>query len=139
MVGLVSSARRGFDPTLLRIRARGAEMCNNPIGLPRLASSVCLAVHVRDGTIVSVYPLDANLSTEELLPTAKTFNYGNAVVSPGIIDAHVHLNTPGREDWEGWAPGLWSDTCDLAGCCMILAIAHTSASVYICTQSCRHS
>src|SRR5947209_5642224 len=24
---------------------------------------------------------------------------------PGIVDAHVHFNDPGRADWEGWASG----------------------------------
>jgi len=27
------------------------------------------------------------------------------VVFPGVVDAHVHFNEPGREDWEGWAHG----------------------------------
>ena len=27
---------------------------------------------------------------------------GNLVVSPGVIDAHVHINEPGRTDWEGF-------------------------------------
>jgi allantoinase len=26
-------------------------------------------------------------------------------VFPGVIDAHVHFNQPGRTDWEGFAPG----------------------------------
>jgi len=29
-------------------------------------------------------------------------DYGNLIVMPGIIDAHVHINEPGREDWEGF-------------------------------------
>lgn len=29
-------------------------------------------------------------------------DYGDLVVMPGIIDAHVHINEPGREDWEGF-------------------------------------
>jgi len=24
-------------------------------------------------------------------------------VFPGVVDAHVHVNEPGREDWEGWS------------------------------------
>src|SRR4029078_5912273 len=24
---------------------------------------------------------------------------------PGMVDAHVHFNEPGRTDWEGWASG----------------------------------
>src|SRR5689334_2986530 len=27
------------------------------------------------------------------------------IVLPGVIDAHVHFNEPGRADWEGWATG----------------------------------
>jgi allantoinase len=26
-------------------------------------------------------------------------------VLPGVVDAHVHFNEPGRADWEGWATG----------------------------------
>lgn len=26
---------------------------------------------------------------------------GELLVSPGVIDSHVHLNQPGREHWEG--------------------------------------
>ena len=27
------------------------------------------------------------------------------IVLPGLVDAHVHFNEPGRADWEGWATG----------------------------------
>lgn len=27
---------------------------------------------------------------------------GDAVISPGLIDAHVHINEPGRKSWEGF-------------------------------------
>ncbi|WP_298900492.1 allantoinase AllB [uncultured Psychroserpens sp.] len=29
-------------------------------------------------------------------------DYQNLIVMPGIIDAHVHINEPGRESWEGF-------------------------------------
>ena len=29
-------------------------------------------------------------------------DYKNLIIMPGIIDAHVHINEPGREDWEGF-------------------------------------
>lgn len=29
-------------------------------------------------------------------------DYGNAVIMPGVIDAHVHINEPGRTEWEGF-------------------------------------
>jgi allantoinase len=28
-------------------------------------------------------------------------DYQYAVISPGVIDVHVHMNEPGREHWEG--------------------------------------
>jgi dihydroorotase-like cyclic amidohydrolase len=28
-------------------------------------------------------------------------DYGDAVVAPGVIDVHAHLNEPGRIEWEG--------------------------------------
>lgn len=36
---------------------------------------------------------------------AEVVNAKGGYVLPGIIDAHVHFNEPGREDWEGLASG----------------------------------
>ena len=36
----------------------------------------------------------------EKLESAEDF--GNAVVMPGVIDVHVHVNEPGRTEWEGF-------------------------------------
>lgn len=33
------------------------------------------------------------------------YDYGNLVIMPGLVDAHVHLNEPGRTDWEGFESG----------------------------------
>lgn len=30
------------------------------------------------------------------------FNVGNKVLMPGVIDVHVHVNEPGRTEWEGF-------------------------------------
>jgi len=30
-------------------------------------------------------------------------DFGNLVLAPGIVDAHVHVNEPGRTEWEGFA------------------------------------
>ncbi len=30
------------------------------------------------------------------------FDFGNSVIMPGCIDAHVHINEPGRTEWEGF-------------------------------------
>ncbi len=34
------------------------------------------------------------------IPTA--LDYSGSVIMPGVIDAHVHINEPGRTDWEGF-------------------------------------
>src|SRR5438132_4026 len=30
-------------------------------------------------------------------------DYGDLVIMPGLVDTHVHINEPGRTDWEGFA------------------------------------
>ncbi|MEP7765120.1 allantoinase AllB [Sanguibacter sp. 25GB23B1] len=55
-------------------------------------------VGVRDGTIVAVEPLGAGLRGRETveLDDAET-------LLPGLVDTHVHVNEPGRTEWEGFA------------------------------------
>src|SRR5215471_13734405 len=33
---------------------------------------------------------------------ARVFNVPDLVISPGLVDTHVHINEPGRTDWEGF-------------------------------------
>jgi allantoinase len=40
---------------------------------------------------------------EDLNGSSEVFDAGEHVVMPGIIDTHVHVNEPGRTDWEGFA------------------------------------
>lgn len=44
---------------------------------------------------------------KELLPYGKATNgsvetFDSFVISPGIVDSHVHINEPGRTEWEGF-------------------------------------
>jgi allantoinase len=44
-----------------------------------------------------------NIVTLDQIPSvAKIVNFGEAAVLPGLIDAHVHINDPGRAEWEGF-------------------------------------
>lgn len=36
---------------------------------------------------------------------AELHDVGDSVVMPGLVDTHVHLNDPGRADWEGFDTG----------------------------------
>lgn len=54
------------------------------------------SVHVGGGRIVSVNPVDAR-------PTGVArIDVGDWVVMPGLVDTHVHVNEPGRTEWEGF-------------------------------------
>lgn len=59
-------------------------------------------IRVEDGKIVSITPL-ATLGTLGTRGTPGTLiDAGSAVVMPGLVDTHVHINDPGRADWEGF-------------------------------------
>jgi len=54
------------------------------------------AVLIDDERIDGVVAVDAvpeGVATEDL---------GNRVLMAGLVDAHVHVNDPGRSEWEGW-------------------------------------
>ncbi len=37
----------------------------------------------------------------------KVLDYGRKVISPGLIDVHVHMDEPGRVHWEGERERKW--------------------------------
>ena len=53
---------------------------------------------VADGRIVAAAPELSGPAREEV-------DARGLLVLPGVVDAHVHLNEPGRTDWEGFATG----------------------------------
>lgn len=54
------------------------------------------SVHIEAGRIVGIETYDA--------PSARAIDIdaGSLVVFPGLVDTHVHINDPGRADWEGF-------------------------------------
>ncbi len=55
------------------------------------------SVHVESGRIAAVAAHDAVPAGAEVV------DGGDAVVMPAVVDTHVHVNEPGRTDWEGFA------------------------------------
>ncbi|WP_309068039.1 allantoinase AllB [Microbacterium sp.] len=53
-------------------------------------------VRIADGRIAGVAPFD---------PSADVVLEDREVLLPGLVDSHVHLNEPGRTDWEGFETG----------------------------------
>jgi allantoinase len=54
------------------------------------------AVLVREGNIEAVVNFD------EAPASATIHDFGNAAILPGLVDSHVHINDPGRAEWEGF-------------------------------------
>ncbi|MCX5107624.1 allantoinase AllB [Streptomyces sp. NBC_00378] len=55
------------------------------------------SVAVADGRIVDVLPHAA-----EVPAGARLEDVGDDAVLPGLVDSHVHVNDPGRSEWEGF-------------------------------------
>lgn len=58
-------------------------------------------LRIRGGKIREIEAGRALLADE----AAEIYDFGEAVVMAGVIDAHVHINEPGRADWEGFDTG----------------------------------
>ena len=54
------------------------------------------AVHIRGGRVEEVTEFD------EVPDGCPVVEAGDAVVLPGLVDSHVHVNEPGRTRWEGF-------------------------------------
>ncbi len=55
------------------------------------------SVHIEGGRI-------AALADFEACPSGVTsHDFGQALIMPGVVDTHVHINEPGRTEWEGFA------------------------------------
>src|SRR6266705_3067625 len=53
-------------------------------------------VLVQDGRILDVVPPD------QIPAQVSVKDFGDAAMLPGLVDSHVHINDPGRTEWEGF-------------------------------------
>lgn len=86
-------------------------------GMKRLCTALCIcaslhsfifAVLVERGKIKRVARLnaaDGPSAKAQARAAARSGteveDFGSAIISPGLIDVHVHMNEPGRVEWEG--------------------------------------
>jgi len=54
------------------------------------------AIHIRQGTVTSISAFD------DVPGNCQLFDADESVVMPGLVDTHVHINEPGRTEWEGF-------------------------------------
>ena len=55
-----------------------------------------VAIHIEHGVITSIANYDESPAGVPI------YEAGDNVVMPGIVDTHVHINEPGRAEWEGF-------------------------------------
>ena len=55
-------------------------------------------IGIRNGVIVAIEPLGNGLHGDKVIELAD-----DETLLPGLVDTHVHVNEPGRTEWEGFA------------------------------------
>src|SRR5579859_7763865 len=53
-------------------------------------------IHIHGGVIRKISGL------EDVSPASLIYEAGDLAVMPGLVDTHVHINEPGRTEWEGF-------------------------------------
>ena len=54
------------------------------------------------GVLVEDERIRAIVGLDQLPSAIPTYDFGNAALLPGLVDSHVHINEPGRTEWEGF-------------------------------------
>src|SRR5271154_210269 len=55
------------------------------------------SIHIRQGRITNISAFD------DIPVGCSVYEAGESVVMPGLVDTHVHINEPGRTEWEGFS------------------------------------
>lgn len=68
-----------------------------------IVSPATITISSQTGTIISILP--TILPASSFPRNAKYIDHSPNFLLPGLVDAHVHLNEPGRTEWEGFNTG----------------------------------
>ena len=66
--------------------------------LPGAPDAAPASIHVQHGRVSAIAA-----ASQDLPAGVPVFDAGDLVLMPGIVDPHVHINEPGRVDWEGFS------------------------------------
>jgi allantoinase len=58
-------------------------------------------IRIENGRIAAVSTIDPG-TPEPRASNLEHRSYGDLVILPGLVDSHVHVNEPGRTEWEGF-------------------------------------
>jgi allantoinase len=78
-------------------------------------------VAVEDGVVAAVGP--------ELPGGREEVDARGLLVLPGMVDGHVHLDDPGRADWEGWDTGTAALAAGGVTCCADMPLNSVPATL----------
>ena len=104
MIPATANAEEGLVPLVAELAGVGRITNRNLLDLAIRAPRAVIdgveravALSIRHGTIVAI----DGFEVVPLAPTVLTLP-SDVVLIPGLVDTHVHINEPGRTEWEGF-------------------------------------
>lgn len=93
--GLISNSSADLPPITVLASSRAV--------LSRGLTGATIVVSLASGRIISIF--DSVLPASDFPAGTPYVDHSPYILLPGLVDAHVHLNEPGRTEWEGFWTG----------------------------------